>query len=296
MRRIAWKQCRSCSADSLSMWPDSFARWALAGMDALAARLEHRGDRVLREPVDLEIGMELAQLVGDRRRRAGRGRARSARRCRARACARDLPAHPARAAARGGATKSRSSRLTLTGSRTWGPWPEPSSRTSSPPVPRRARCPGAAPVIASSSPWMTSTGQLHARARARACSSGVEPGPPAWRSESRRRLEAPADAVLDRLGRVRLGEHLREEELEEAAVVRAASSGGCTSPSPRRCRARRSSEYDAVARGRLAAAGRPGDEDGRLDALGMIGRQQQRPLRALRERQRAPRAPCRSRP
>ena len=28
-------------------------------VDALAARLEHRGDGVLREPVDLEIGMEL---------------------------------------------------------------------------------------------------------------------------------------------------------------------------------------------------------------------------------------------
>ena len=35
-------------------------------MDPLAARLEHRRDRVLREPVDLEVGMELAQLVGDR--------------------------------------------------------------------------------------------------------------------------------------------------------------------------------------------------------------------------------------
>ena len=35
-------------------------------MDALAARLEHRGDRVLREPVDLEVGVQLAQLVGDR--------------------------------------------------------------------------------------------------------------------------------------------------------------------------------------------------------------------------------------
>ncbi len=36
-------------------------------VDALAARLEHRGDGVLGEPVDLEIGMQLAQLVGDRR-------------------------------------------------------------------------------------------------------------------------------------------------------------------------------------------------------------------------------------
>ena len=31
IRRIAWKQWRSCSADSLSTWRDSLARWALAG-------------------------------------------------------------------------------------------------------------------------------------------------------------------------------------------------------------------------------------------------------------------------
>ena len=36
-------------------------------MDPLAARLEHRRHGVLRQPVDLEVGMELAQLVGDRR-------------------------------------------------------------------------------------------------------------------------------------------------------------------------------------------------------------------------------------
>ena len=48
----------------------------------------------------------------------------------------------------------------------------------------------------------------------------VEASPPLRRDERLgRRLEAPADAVLDRLRRVRLGEHLREEELEEAAVV-----------------------------------------------------------------------------
>ena len=31
IRRHAWKQCRSCSADSDSMWRDSFASCALAG-------------------------------------------------------------------------------------------------------------------------------------------------------------------------------------------------------------------------------------------------------------------------
>ena len=48
------------------MWRDSLARKALAGVDPLAARLEHGRDRVLREPVDLEVGVELAQLVRDR--------------------------------------------------------------------------------------------------------------------------------------------------------------------------------------------------------------------------------------
>ena len=66
IRRIAWKACRSCSADSVSMWRDSLARCALAGMDPLAARLEHRGHRMLGQPVDLEVRVQLAQLVGDR--------------------------------------------------------------------------------------------------------------------------------------------------------------------------------------------------------------------------------------
>ena len=35
-------------------------------MDALALGLEHPGHGILRQPVDLEIGMELAQLLGDR--------------------------------------------------------------------------------------------------------------------------------------------------------------------------------------------------------------------------------------
>ena len=35
-------------------------------MDALAARLEHLRHRMLGEPVDLEVGMELPELVGDR--------------------------------------------------------------------------------------------------------------------------------------------------------------------------------------------------------------------------------------
>ena len=66
---------------------------------------------------------------------------------------------------------------------------------------------------------MTSTGQ-----RTRAPELPASSGRPASAvgvaiERLGRRLEAPADAVLDRLGRVRLGEHLRDEELEEVAVV-----------------------------------------------------------------------------
>ena len=35
-------------------------------MDPLTSRLEHLGHRVLGKPVDLEVGMQLAQLVSDR--------------------------------------------------------------------------------------------------------------------------------------------------------------------------------------------------------------------------------------
>jgi hypothetical protein len=35
-------------------------------MDTLTARLEHSGDRMLRKPVNLKVGVQLAQLVGDR--------------------------------------------------------------------------------------------------------------------------------------------------------------------------------------------------------------------------------------
>ena len=57
----------------------------------------------------------------------------------------------------------------------------------------------------------------------------------------RRRLEPPGDAVLDLLGRVRLREALARRRTRGSRGSRAASSGGCTSPSPRRCRARRRS-------------------------------------------------------
>ena len=55
MSRTAWKTARSCSPDSDSMWADSLASQADAGMHVLAGVLQHARDRVLGEPVDLQV-------------------------------------------------------------------------------------------------------------------------------------------------------------------------------------------------------------------------------------------------
>ena len=139
-------------------------------------------------------------------------------------------------------------------------------------------------MIASSEPWITSTGHRTRRQRARVASL-VEPVAERRRDQRlRRRLEAPAHAVLDRLGRVRLVEHLREEELEEAAVVAQpvvavvlrpalvgvellVPAGGSTRPRP---------GSPSGTAGQMKTA--------RSTRSRMLGREQQRPLRAERER------------
>ena len=195
------------------MCPDSLARNALAGW-IRSSRLQHRR-RDAGELVDLQ-GQDLAQLVRDRRvalrvaEADGRGDVERA--CGATCRAPSVPVEA------GGAMNSRRRRLTLTGSRTCGPCPEPSSSTSSPPVSSARAIPRLRPEILSSVALDHEHRQRRRRQRSRAASSSSI-------SDLRcdqclgRRLEPPADAVLDGLGRVRLREHLREEELEEAAVV-----------------------------------------------------------------------------
>jgi hypothetical protein len=96
-------------------------------------------------------------------------------------------------------------------------------------------------------------------------------------------VESPADAVLDLLGRVRLGEHPPEEELEEARVVAQPVVAVVLGPAlvgvvlvlervAGALRMRRGDRY-----------GRPDVGDG-VDPLGMVGGQQRRPQRAGRER------------
>ena len=120
----------------------------------------------------------------------------------------------------GGQMNSRSSRFNLTGSRPFGRWPEPSSVTSSPPVASASAAPCAM------RPDQVAVAVDHERRapdpRAHLAEVLVAwHADPADRVDQRlgRRLERPADAVLDLLGRVRLAEALGEEELEEPEVV-----------------------------------------------------------------------------
>ena len=169
----------------------------------------------------------------------------------------------------------------MTGSRTCGACPEPSNGTRPPPCPARA-APRLTETVASSSPWITRTGQRDTP-RELLRLSGNE-----WVLRGREQrlgvgLEPPADGVLDRLGRMRLREQVRDEELDEAVVVAEPVVSYCASPSPHRCRAR-SSQWSSFRSG--TGSPPPGKLDRRrrrLDSLGMVGREEQAALSAQRE-------------
>ena len=63
---MAWKALRSCPDDSAVMWALLGGELVAQRVDVFTSRLEHGRDRMLGQPVDLEVGMELPQLVGDR--------------------------------------------------------------------------------------------------------------------------------------------------------------------------------------------------------------------------------------
>ena len=135
---------------------------------------------------------------------------------------------------------------------------------------------------ASSVPWITSTGHAMRSQRrvnsAGSCSSAAEIGE---RERLRRRLQAPPDAVLDLLGRVRLGEHLPEEELEEVAVVLEPVVAVVLGPAL--VGLERLVERRRDARGVLGERGGGGDEHRGRDPLGMLGGEQHAPQRARRQ-------------
>ncbi len=209
------------------------------GVDRLAARVQHGGHGLLRKPLDLEAGHLPPQLVGDRDvaprvpeadRRGDEQRAPGAR-----ASPRTQRAvAPWRAPRPGGELAQEQVDLTRARAPAAG-GPSPSRRHE---IARRVssatRSPRSNGMTASSVPWTTIAGHVRRR---HSCLGR----PPGRRGPSvalggdqdlGRRVEPPRDPVLDLLGRVRLGEDLREEELEEARDSRAASSGGCTCAQP----------------------------------------------------------------
>ena len=216
IRRRAWKQWRSCSADSACDVGDSLASSRAGGVDPLAAPLAAPRSPGA-APASRSRGRGGVRAARRRSPRpAARGRGRSARRRTARARGASGRARPPCAGARRGSpTNSRRARLNRTGSRACGQWPDALEGEQPPPVDpgERARRPRAA----RSRPrrrGSTSTGQ---RTRGAELAASVPRQSPASSGGDQRvgvGLERPADAVLDLLGRVRLGEHLVEEELE----------------------------------------------------------------------------------
>ncbi len=249
IRRIAWKQCRSCSADSLSMWRDSLARKALAGWmrsprasstavtGCWASQSISRSGWSLRSssaiatsrcawPSPIGEEMKRARLRRDLPRTQRPGRRRGLDEVAQQQVHLDRVAH-VRAVAR-----------------------SPPAATRSPPVasasamPRRGA--GDRVVACRGSRAPDSSTRRRSSRTVSSSSRGAS-----WVATSVSGVVSRPQPTQSSIGFVECGsvKHLREEELEEAAVVARASSGGCTWPSPRRCRAPRPT-------GRASAPGR----------------------------------------
>ncbi len=259
------------------------------GVDALTPFLQHPGDRVLGEPVDLQVGVELAELVGDRR----------------------VPQRMAEPDRRGDVERP----LGTSGGA------HPGTRRRCLPGPRADRVDELfdqpvdddriARLRAVPSPAdgdELAAGQLgegHAgRVRTDAVVVAVddEHGRGDSRADGAEALElagllaprridqhrrwdllAPLDAVLDLLGRVRLVEHLGEEELGEVAVVLQPVVAVVLGPAVGR--------VDFGIEGVDRALHVPGrerrrrsDGDEPVDALGVVGGELDTPRRTARQR------------
>ncbi len=188
-------------------------------VDPLPARAEHRGDRVLREPVDLQVRMQRPQLVGDREV-AARVAQPDGRRDEERAPApAPRPAPPA-GRGRGWRDQVAQEQVDLHGIAGDREVPRALERDQRPAG--RGGQGGALsvrpdPVVVAVDHQGRAAHPRERggeRLRQRQLRAAVGVG-----QRLRRRLEPPADAVLDLLRAVRLAERLREEELEELAVV-----------------------------------------------------------------------------
>jgi hypothetical protein len=197
IRRIAWKQCRSWSPASLSMWPDSDASSRLAGWirsppsssslvtGSWASQSTSRSGCSPRSSRAMAMSRRACPSPIGEDRYSARRRRRSARV--QRSC-RD----PADGATR--SAKSRSSRLTLTGSRACGPCPEPSTMISEESSSSASATPHPGSTSSFSVPWRTRVEQ-RTRAHRSTTVSGSAPCRPSRGSRpgwSRRRCPGPS--------------------------------------------------------------------------------------------------------
>ncbi len=128
-------------------------------------------------------------------------------------------------------------------------------------------------------------GAAHARGRVR---EGLQPAQAERRGGVGERLgvglERPFDAVLDLLGRVRLVEHLGEEELQEPAVVLAPVVAVVHRPRVGgAAQVVLEARADRALREARRERHRRADVGDAADALGVVGGQQRRPQRAARQ-------------
>ena len=209
------------------------------GMDPLLPVGQHPGDRMLGQPVDLDIRPQPLQCLGDRhiapgvaqadrggqhQHPAGPARSRVPRSTSGAPDQRiDRPGRSRRSRPVAAQTDSRISRLISTGCRAGRQWLPPSTVISEPPVSSASRWPTAIGRIRSSVPWMTVTGHRTCRQAClqRRAQRAVQAEPAGGGVRQHRRVggRRPLQQVLQLLGRVRLGAHLLEEEPAERVEV-----------------------------------------------------------------------------
>ena len=211
IRRSAWKQCRSCSADSDSMCRDSLARWALAGWIVSPSRSStlvtgscasqsicRSGCRALSSRAIARSRWAWPSPIGDEMKSA-----------------RGPPVRPKHGRVPRGALASESvlreisqHQVDLDGLAPVGEMAgAPRRARATPRSAARARGRPVGGVVTSRSPWITSTGQPRPRASARSAPAIADVAAEDRGDQRVRiRFQSPADAVLDALRRMGLRE------------------------------------------------------------------------------------------
>ena len=236
--RMAWKACRSCSADSVSMWADSLASQALAGWmrSPSASRTRVTGSwasqSISRPGTCRRSSRAMATSrrawpspIGEDRYRARLGRRRARVQVRVAGAAPrpvSAPSAPSDPAGPSTPANSATSVFTLTGSRRLGGVPGAVEQDEPAPELAGQGRPDPGRDLGVLGPVDHQHRAADPRAERRHLGRVDDLGLPAAEPGQDRLhvgVQRPADAVLDLLGRVGLGEALGEEELEVSGPV-----------------------------------------------------------------------------